>query len=184
MTLKIRYSRAELKNLKRYLLRSNLLVILSLTSFLPSLLNNREEIPPMALVIPDKTWAIMTIRQEADGESINGKIAVAEVIRNRMRRHYFSDGTIAGTVLKAYQFSGWNTDDPNRLRIAKMDDSDPLTEQAFKAYNEAFEKESNLVSGSVLYHSILMKPFPYWTMHERITKTTIIGRHIFYRDGD
>ena len=136
----------------------------------------------MPPVIDPKVWAIMTIRQEADGESINGKIAVAEVIRNRIRRHYFSDGTIVGTVLKAYQFSGWNTDDPNRIRIGSMEDTDPNTVLAFRAYSEAFEKESNLTSGAVLYHSILMKPFPGWASKDKIIRTTIIGRHIFYKD--
>lgn len=51
--------------------------------------------------------AIATLWQEARGEDQEPRIAVAHVIRNRMIKLYASDGTIAGTVLKRWQFSGW-----------------------------------------------------------------------------
>ena len=59
----------------------------------------------------DDALAIATIWQEAEGEPYDAKVAVGEVIRERMRRKYNSDGTIAGTVGRRFQFSAFN-DDP------------------------------------------------------------------------
>lgn len=57
----------------------------------------------------DTYLAIATLYQEARGVSDNAAVlAVCHVIRNRMAARYFSDGTVAGTVLYPYQFSGWN----------------------------------------------------------------------------
>ena len=61
----------------------------------------------MARLIPEDKLAILTIAQEALAEPFEGKLAVAEVIRNRMKQRYMSDGTVEGTVLRAWQFSGW-----------------------------------------------------------------------------
>lgn len=47
----------------------------------------------MTPLVPDDTWAILTIIGEAAGEPYVGQLAVAEVIRNRMRQRYASDGT-------------------------------------------------------------------------------------------
>lgn len=51
--------------------------------------------------------AIVTIYQESARCDDAAMLAVARTIRARMARRYESDGTIAGTVLKKYQFSGW-----------------------------------------------------------------------------
>jgi hypothetical protein len=55
----------------------------------------------------DATLLALCIWSEAAGESTAGKQAVAQVVMNRMRDHYQSDGTIAGTVLHPNQFSGF-----------------------------------------------------------------------------
>lgn len=57
----------------------------------------------------DTTLLALLIWSEAAGEPVEGKRAVAQVVLNRMKRHYDSDGTVAGTVLAKDQFSGfWN----------------------------------------------------------------------------
>jgi len=60
-------------------------------------------------LVSDDAWAILTVLQEADASPQEERIAVAEVIRDRAKLKYNSDGSIVGTVLKAGQFSGWNT---------------------------------------------------------------------------
>lgn len=55
----------------------------------------------------DATLLALCIHSEAAGEPVAGKQAVAQVILNRMARHYDSDGTVAGTVLAKDQFSGF-----------------------------------------------------------------------------
>ena len=134
-------------------------------------------------LVPGKIWAVMTIRQEADSEPYEGKVAVAEVIRNRAETYYFSDGTIEGTVLKPLQFSGWNTSDPNRIRVSKLDDSDYLTQEAIRAYEEAFTGRSNRVLGANLYHAKTMIVYPNWSLSSKVTKITEIGNHIFYKEN-
>lgn len=137
----------------------------------------------MPKLIPDWKWIVPTIRQEADGEPFEGKVGVAEVIRERMESGYNSDGTAAGTVLSPYQFSGWNTNDANRTRIANCDISDPLTIEAINAYKRAFEGHSVTVGRANLYHSKKMNPFPSWTLNPKVIKITEIGNHIFYREN-
>lgn len=129
-------------------------------------------------LIPSWVWAVMTIRQEADNEPFAGKVAVAEVIRNRTKNKYQSDGTIESTVLRAQQFSGWNTNDPNRIRIAGLDIEDPRTIDAINAYKMAFEKNSDTVNGANLYHADYVSPS--WA--PRVQIITRIGKHIFYKE--
>ena len=47
------------------------------------------------------------IADEAAGQPYEGKVAVGRVIRNRMALGYASDGTVAGTILRRFQFSGF-----------------------------------------------------------------------------
>src|SRR5574337_170238 len=84
----------------------------------------------MMRLVSDDALAIVTIYQEAAGEPYAGKLAVAEVIRARMRRCYASDGTVAGTVLRAWQFSGWNTDaGAVRIMSLQIDTNDPVVQE-------------------------------------------------------
>jgi spore germination cell wall hydrolase CwlJ-like protein len=134
----------------------------------------------MPTLIEDWKWAVLTIAQEASSEPFEGKVAVAEVIRNRMLTRYSSDGTIYSTVLRANQFSGWNTTDPNRIRVAKMDITHPMMIECIQAYEEAFIKGSRLVGEANLYHAVTMKDYPPWTADLRVTRIKQVGAHIFY----
>ncbi len=134
----------------------------------------------MSRLVSDDTWAILTIWQEARGESFEGKLAVAEVIWNRMRQQYQSDGTVVGTVLKPYQFSGWNTTDKNRLIAAKLDDLDPAVKDCMKAWFDA-KAGSNTVRGALLYFNpSLVKDVPTWAGSAVAKKVAEVGRHVFY----
>lgn len=129
----------------------------------------------MPRLIEDWKWAVMTIRQEADSEPFIGKVAVAEVIRNRTASKYNSDGTVIGTILRPLQFSGWNTSDPNRIRIARIDLDDKNTHDALAAW-ELAQKGSDYVRGANLYHTKALHP--EWA--DKVEKITEIGNHIFY----
>lgn len=84
-------------------------------------------------LISEEALAVTTIHQEAAGESYLGKLAVAEVIRNRMNKRYASDGTVTDTVLRPKQFSGWNTSDAGRIRNARIDSDDPIVKDCIRA---------------------------------------------------
>ena len=129
-------------------------------------------------VIPDEAWAVLTIWQESRGESHAGRVAVAEVIRNRTLRHYASDGTVASTCLRPLQFSGWNTKDPNRVPSAKLDDTDPMVADCLAAWREA-QAGSNLAKGAVLYYSPLgVAAPPAWAVN--CVQVATIGHHLFF----
>jgi N-acetylmuramoyl-L-alanine amidase len=128
------------------------------------------------LINPD-SLAILTIWQEARGEPYQGKIAVAEVIRNRMERNYSSDGTVAGTIGRPYQFSGWNPLDPNFLPSLKLDDSDPTVIECIRAWNES--SMTNHAKGAVLYCNLNLAR-PYWARAEKLLVK--IGEHSFFAD--
>lgn len=55
----------------------------------------------------DRTIMAVCIADEAGNQPHEGKIAVGRVVRNRASLHFFSDGTIAGTILHYMQFSGF-----------------------------------------------------------------------------
>lgn len=132
--------------------------------------------------------AVATIWQEARGESYEGKLAVAEVIRDRTLLKYQSDGTLLGTLFKAYQFSGWNTDDPNRLKALKAIAEPHLLspnqrfelEACAAAWAEAVATGTATAKSAVLYHAASMKQFPGWS--KRVKEVARVGGHIFYTD--
>lgn len=140
----------------------------------------------MARLIADDTLAILTIAQEALLEPYDGKLAVAEVIRNRMQQKYMSDGTVEGTVLKPYQFSGWNQGDPVRIKAMRYDDSDPKIQECIRAWEEA-KTGSQTVGASVLYYNpdyrmpdgSLIKT-PKWALPGYGKEVARAGSHVFF----
>jgi N-acetylmuramoyl-L-alanine amidase len=134
-------------------------------------------------VVHPAAWAVMTIDQESRGEPYAGKLAVAEVIRDRTLLKYHSDGSVEGTVLKPFQFSGWNTNDPNRLKAAKRAGrriaGDPYLEEARRAWEEAVTLKTTTAQGALFYHADYIKQ-PAWAKQMRFVVK--IGRHLFYAD--
>ena len=85
---------------------------------------------------PPELLLALTLYGEARGETAQGKRAVAWVVRNRMeraaeymklkgRQHpLFGDGTVAGVVLRPWQFSCWNRGDPNLHKLMDIVQTD------------------------------------------------------------
>lgn len=67
---------------------------------------------------------VRTLWQEARGEPLIGKRAVAHVLANRLKSGKWGK-TIAEVCLYPFAFSGWNPRDPNRLEAARLSDDDP-----------------------------------------------------------
>jgi len=131
-------------------------------------------------LISEEALAIVTIMQEAAGEPYPGKLAVAEVIRNRMHKKYASDGTVSGTVLRPLQFSGWNARDPGRIRSVRIDTEDPVVRDCQKAWAEAMAG-SQTVNGAVLYYNPSIIPeTPEWALPDSAIPICVIGQHHFF----
>jgi len=115
--------------------------------------------------------AVATLWQEARGSSSEGKMCVAHVIRNRMAKQYTSDGTIAGTVLHPWQFSGWmnNAICLESLRYVATD-----TLGLLAVWQES-ETSPDPTDGAILYYSPgAMNPpgsVPFWVRSSRLTLT-------------
>ena len=135
---------------------------------------------PCELVHPD-IWAILTILQESRNQTFDGMLGVAEVIRNRTKSKFYSDGSIISTILMPKQFSGWNTNDPNRIICGKLKTDNEHVILATKAWKIANENNTDLTSGAFFYHAKTMKVYPEWSKSPKIARTTIIGDHIFYK---
>lgn len=128
-------------------------------------------------LVSETQWAVMTIMAEARGESFLGKMAVAEVIKNRAKTLFFSDGSICSTVLWPYQFSSWNTTDPNRITVGKLKSNDPIVLECLRAWNKVIGSETDITHGAVMYHAESITP--KWV--NDFMFTTQIGRHKFYK---
>jgi N-acetylmuramoyl-L-alanine amidase len=135
-------------------------------------------------ILSDDNLAAMNAWIEARGESFEGLVAVCEVMRNRMRQvKWDKDGdksaSVAEVVLAPYQFSGWNTKDPNRLKALVLDDQDPGFQRALRAWQ--YSATSNLVKGATMYYNpkVITTP-PAWAKPE--LRLATVGSHEFFRE--
>lgn len=129
-------------------------------------------------LIQDDTIAIITIFQEAEGESYAGKLAVAEVIFRRTYMRYASDGTVVDTCLRPYQFSGWSSSAPNRVRSLRINFCDPVVLDCAKAWTEA-KSGTSTANKALLYHATNIQP-PDWAAPDKAICVATIGKHKFY----
>ena len=127
------------------------------------------------LLISDDSLGIVTVFQEAEGEPYEGKVAVAEVILRRTARKYMSDGTVAGTIFRKYQFSGMNSDSPNRIRSFQIDENDPVVNECIRAWTEA-KGGSNYSAGAMHYYNPKAVS-PVWATNAPVLAR--IGNHVF-----
>ena len=126
-------------------------------------------------LISDDAFGIVCVFQEAEGEPYEGKVAVAEVILRRTNRKYMSDGTVAGTVLRKYQFSGMNSDAPNRIRAFQIDSDSPVVKECIKAWEQA--KAGSNMTGNALHYFNPKIVTPKWSYGGEVVAE--IGNHRF-----
>lgn len=134
----------------------------------------------MARLITEDDMALVAIFEEAEGEPYEGKVAVGEVILNRTKRKYSSDGTVTGTVLHRMQFSGMNADAANRIRSFSIDGDNDVVKDCIKAWAEA-KAGSNLTKGAVMYYNPAICT-PDWAA-DIVEVLAEIGNHKFVRLG-
>lgn len=126
-------------------------------------------------LISDDALGVIAVFMEAEGEPYEGKVGVAEVIQKRTRNKFMSDGTVAGTVLKKYQFSGFNSDAGNRIRAFKIDSQHPVVQECQRAWEEA-KAGSNLTGDALHYYNPKLCD-PLWAQGSKTVVT--LGDHRF-----
>lgn len=124
----------------------------------------------------DEWMMALCIWREARGEILSGKIAVGEVIRNRMRARGRWRSTIVGVITQPKQFSAFNAGDPNATKFPKP------TEQAWlgscaSAGLVMQDASVDIADGANHYHTKAVSP--YWARDK--TPVIEIGNHVFYR---
>ena len=122
-----------------------------------------------------------TIWGECRGEPFEGQVAVGWVIQHRANKGGWWGSTIGEVCLKPYQFSCWNSNDPNRARLMTVDYTDPKFVTALGI--AALVNTGNLPDFSreaTHYVADYIEP-PGWT--KSLVQTVKIGRHQFYKEA-
>lgn len=119
---------------------------------------------------------------EANGEPMEGQMAVAQVTVNRARSGLFpndlcavvAQSTIVGSDIKVCQFSWYCDSDLNKARIIKPSESSYIA--AKKVFLEG-QKVAKIDKDVMWFHEDSVKVNPRWP-HKVATK---IGNHVFYK---
>lgn len=136
----------------------------------------------------DLEVAAKTLWGEARSEPRIGQIAVAAVLYNRAARVGYA-GTLAGQpgalkriCLAPWQFSCWNSDDPNRAQILALRASDYASQRQVMAHMLT-GRNTDPTLGADHYHTVARPPGvsswpPVWAASMR--KAGQFGHHLFY----
>jgi len=118
-----------------------------------------------------------TIWGEARGEGETGMQAVACVIANRVARPGWWGRDWRGVCLAPYQFSCWNTNDPNLAKLSLVTAADPAFAAALEIAAAAVTGQlGDITNGATNYHTLAIHPS--WA--DAMTETARIGGHVFY----
>ena len=119
-----------------------------------------------------------TVYGEARGESYRGKQAVAWVVLNRAA----GKKKLADVCRAKWQFSCWNPDDPNRVKMGKVTLADSTFRDCMLAALSVVQGLAgpDPTEGSKHYHTPAVAPF-WGRGKEPVCR---IGNHLFFNDID
>ena len=128
-----------------------------------------------------------TIYGEARGEyyrlegGLSAFIAVANVVKNRFAHPEKYGGSIADICRKPYQFSCWNTQDPNYIILHNINaEQDYLFKLALQVAEGVLQGYwPDITKGSNHYHARTMKQYPNWS--QGLKPLVCLGNHLFYQ---
>lgn len=125
----------------------------------------------------DKEILAKTIYGEARGECKDGQIAIACCVLNRFNSgKWYAGKTIADTCQKPYQFSCWNENDPNRVKLENLSYS--VYSKYFPIIQAALKEDITL--GATHYYAPNIVKCPAWAKDE--IPCMEIGNHLFFRN--
>ena len=132
----------------------------------------------------------LTLYGEARGEPLDGQLAVASVIANRVRDGRWGH-TFAAVVSARLQFSCWNTDDANRALLARL-----LEQLATPVGAAALQSDTALqrclwiadgvlagvlpstVKAATHYYAVSIRDTPRWARSGQLVGR--VGHHLFF----
>lgn len=127
------------------------------------------------------TCLAMAIFFESRGEPLQGKIAVANVIMNRVSSERYPD-TVCGVVTQKHQFEfywdGKKEEVPshNQSSIEAWQESLQIA-SAFLAEGGDGSQFKDVTNGSLHYHASWMQKYPCWSNPDKAIE---IGNHLFF----
>lgn len=125
-------------------------------------------------------WLAKTMWGEARGEGTRGMQAVGNVVMNRVNAGSWYGASIKDVVLKPYQFSSWNTNDPNRAVIENMTAQQLALNGSLAIARQVIAGTlPDITGGATHYHAKNVNPA--WV--SSMERTATIGNHIFYREA-
>lgn len=131
----------------------------------------------------DREVLARTLWGEARGEGLAGQLAIAWTIRNRVfdgkNKSWWGEG-YAGVCLAKWQFSCWNSNDPN---YAYLSGAKPIPvgqfKQAMEAANAVIDGTvEDMTGGATHYYATSMPKPPAWIKGAKLTLA--MGHHKFY----
>jgi spore germination cell wall hydrolase CwlJ-like protein len=136
--------------------------------------------------LDDARLLALLIYGEARGEPMEGRIAVASVVMNRVKIGGWFGSDIKDVILKPYQFSCFNANDPNLPKLAKIAKAFDAYLAKDKALMECYEIAKKAVKYE-LSDIALLGATHYKTKNckaswaDKMVKVAIIGNHEFYK---
>lgn len=119
---------------------------------------------------------------EARGEPIQGKLAVAHVVLNRVKAQSHFGKTIRDVILKPWQFSCFNQNDPNLAKILGLNANNPDLAYCQAVADIALLADNpDSTGGATHYHSTQAEPS--WASSKQMIFLCRIGNHLFYRES-
>lgn len=132
------------------------------------------------------TWALQTaartLWQECRGETDDGKLAVAWVLRNRLASGRWGQ-SLASVCLWRAQFSGWYVpSDPNFAYACGLTDDDPMVGHMLDILAGVMSADpaTDPTAGALFYHANSMPTSPGWA--SSMTFLGVHGTQSFYTD--
>lgn len=128
-----------------------------------------------------------TIYGEARGEyyridgGLTALVAVANVVKNRLKHPEKYGRSIMDICLRPYQFSCWNVNDPNYVVLQNINtEHDYIFKVATEVAKGVLESDwPDLTHEANHYHTRTMKKYPAWAQGRKPVR--VIGNHLFYK---
>jgi len=140
--------------------------------------------------LDDVRLLALVVYGEARGEPLAGKIAVASVVLNRLKKNGWFGKTLKDVILKPFQFSCFNEDDPNRIKLLAIAQNWDMFYQKEKALRECYDIARKFLDpnditvlkdntcGATHYKTKNCKAA--WA--DKMQLTAVIGNHEFYAE--
>lgn len=136
----------------------------------------RDEI----IKLPDVEILARTIAGKARNQGLEGMVAFANVIKNRVNdfRHRYGS-TMVNVCLKPAQFSCWWVKGDNFEFVMDPPDSEMTAARVAAGLSMKGLLIDN-TSGSNLYHTVSIRKKPSWATALGVFRRAVIGDHVFY----